>query len=77
MNARANRRDIHRHDYIGPYVADLANVVDMDAICASGVTIGIDPLGGAGDPLLAADRRTIRSRGDDRERRRSIRPFAS
>ena len=39
---------VHRHDYIGPYVADLANVVDMDAICASGITIGIDPLGGAG-----------------------------
>ena len=39
---------VHRHDYIGPYVADLANVVDMDAIRSSGVTIGIDPLGGAG-----------------------------
>jgi phosphoglucomutase len=38
---------IHRHDYIGPYVADLGNVVDMDAIRASGVKIGIDPLGGA------------------------------
>ena len=38
---------IHRHDYITPYVADLANVVDMDAIRSSGVTIGIDPLGGA------------------------------
>jgi phosphoglucomutase len=38
---------VHRYDYIGPYVADLANVVDMDAIRASGVTIGIDPLGGA------------------------------
>ncbi len=38
---------IHRHDYVSPYVADLASVVDMDAIRASGVTIGIDPLGGA------------------------------
>jgi phosphoglucomutase len=38
---------VHRHDYIGPYVADLDNVVDMAAIRASGVTIGIDPLGGA------------------------------
>ena len=38
---------VHRHDYIGPYVADLANVVDMEAIRASGVKIGIDPLGGA------------------------------
>ena len=39
---------IHRHDYVGPYVADLADVVDMEAIRAAGVTIGIDPLGGAG-----------------------------
>ena len=38
---------ISRHDYTGPYVADLANVVDMEAIRSSGVKIGIDPLGGA------------------------------
>jgi phosphoglucomutase len=38
---------VHRHNYVGTYVADLANIVDMDAIRASGVTIGIDPLGGA------------------------------
>ena len=39
---------VHRHDFIGPYVADLGNVVDMEAIRGSGVKIGIDPLGGAG-----------------------------
>jgi phosphoglucomutase len=39
---------VHRYDYVGPYVADLANVVDMEAIRSSGVKIGIDPLGGAG-----------------------------
>jgi phosphoglucomutase len=38
---------VHKRDYIGPYVADLANVVDMEAIRTSGVKIGIDPLGGA------------------------------
>ena len=38
---------VRRYDYAGPYVADLANVIDMDAIRASGVKIGIDPLGGA------------------------------
>jgi phosphoglucomutase len=38
---------VHRHDYIGPYVADLADVVDMEAIRVAGVKIGIDPLGGA------------------------------
>jgi phosphoglucomutase len=37
----------HRHDFIAAYVADLVNVLDMDAISASGVKIGIDPLGGA------------------------------
>jgi phosphoglucomutase len=39
---------VHRHDFIEPYVADLADVVDMDAIRSAGVKIGIDPLGGAG-----------------------------
>jgi phosphoglucomutase len=39
---------VHRHDYIGPYVEDLAHVVDMAIIRSSGVRIGIDPLGGAG-----------------------------
>ena len=38
---------VHRHDYITPYVADLENVLDMEAIRASGLKIGIDPLGGA------------------------------
>jgi phosphoglucomutase len=38
---------VHRRDYITPYVADLANIVDMEVIRGSGVTIGIDPLGGA------------------------------
>jgi phosphoglucomutase len=39
---------VHRHDFIGPYVADLADVVDMEAIRSAGVKIGVDPLGGAG-----------------------------
>ena len=38
---------VHRHDFIGPYVADLNSVIDMEAIRSSGVKIGIDPLGGA------------------------------
>lgn len=36
-----------RHDFIGAYVDDLPNVVDLDAIRAAGVRIGADPLGGA------------------------------
>lgn len=38
---------VHAHDFVTPYVADLANVVDLDAIRAAGVRIGVDPLGGA------------------------------
>ena len=37
----------HTYDYIGTYVEDLPNVVDIDAIRAAGVRIGADPLGGA------------------------------
>jgi phosphoglucomutase len=36
-----------RHDFTTAYVADLANVVDMDAIAKSGLKLGVDPLGGA------------------------------
>ncbi|KRD96297.1 phosphoglucomutase [Bosea sp. Root381] len=39
---------VRRHGYLAAYVADLASVVDMDRIRSSGVSIGIDPLGGAG-----------------------------
>ena len=35
------------HDYIAPYVEDLAEVLDMAAIAASGLKLGVDPLGGA------------------------------
>jgi phosphoglucomutase len=38
----------HRHDYLNAYVADLGNVVDMEAIRGAGVRLGVDPLGGAG-----------------------------
>jgi phosphoglucomutase len=37
----------HLHDYIDAYVADLASVVDMEAVRAAGLRIGVDPLGGA------------------------------
>ena len=38
----------HRHDYIEAYVGDLNNIVDMTAIKAAGLRLGIDPLGGSG-----------------------------
>jgi phosphoglucomutase len=38
----------HTHDYITAYTADLANVLDMEAIRGAGLKLGVDPLGGAG-----------------------------
>jgi len=46
--ARARRAAcVHRHDYLTRFVADLANVVDLDLVRGSGVRFGVDPLGGA------------------------------
>jgi phosphoglucomutase len=36
-----------QEDYVRPYVEDLRNVVDLDAIRAAGLKLGVDPLGGA------------------------------
>ena len=36
------------HDFLGEYVGDLCNVIDFDVIRASGIRMGVDPLGGAG-----------------------------
>jgi len=38
----------HRHDYLNTYIADLTNVIDMDAIRGAKLSLGVDPLGGAG-----------------------------
>jgi phosphoglucomutase len=38
----------HRHDYLNNYIADLSNVLDMDAIRGAKISMGVDPLGGAG-----------------------------
>jgi phosphoglucomutase len=39
---------IHEHDFVMPYVRDLATILDMDAIARAGLTIGVDPMGGSG-----------------------------
>jgi phosphoglucomutase len=36
-----------RQDYVPSYIEDLVNVVDLDAVRASGIRLGVDPLGGA------------------------------
>jgi phosphoglucomutase len=40
----------HADDLVTPYVRDLQNVIDMDVIRASGLRIGVDPLGGSSLP---------------------------
>jgi phosphoglucomutase len=40
----------HQEDFVLPYVRDLQNVVDMAAIRNAGLTLGVDPLGGAAGP---------------------------
>jgi phosphoglucomutase len=45
----------HMYDYVRPYVKDLKNVLDMEAVASSGLKIGADPMGGSGvaywDPI--------------------------
>jgi len=40
----------HEEDFILPYVEELRNVLDMDAIRSAGLKLGVDPLGGASLP---------------------------
>lgn len=50
MSFSAARRasTTHEYDFLGEYVSDLGNVVDMEVIRESGIRLGVDPLGGAG-----------------------------
>jgi phosphoglucomutase, alpha-D-glucose phosphate-specific len=47
---------VGRYDFTGVYVADLASVLDMEAIRTSGLKLGVDPLGGASIGYWAAIR---------------------
>ena len=38
----------HRYDYLDAYVGDLDSVIDMDTIRGAKISLGVDPLGGAG-----------------------------
>ncbi len=40
----------HQQDFVLPYVEDLRNVIDMEAIRSAGLKLGVDPLGGAAEP---------------------------
>ena len=47
LAAALNGTTTHQQDFIHPYVDDLRNVVDMEAIRAAGLKLAVDPLGGA------------------------------
>jgi phosphoglucomutase len=49
----------HQQDFVLPYVRGLENVIEMAAIRGAGLTLGVDPLGGAAS-LLVHDRRSRR-----------------
>jgi phosphoglucomutase len=53
---QAEPSGVETYDFREAYVADLANVIDFDAIRASGIKIGADPLGGASVHYWAAIR---------------------
>ena len=38
----------HRYDFLNTYIGDLGNVIDMEVIRAARISVGVDPLGGAG-----------------------------
>ena len=38
----------HQHDYLSPYIADLGDMVQMEVIRGARLSMGVDPLGGAG-----------------------------
>jgi phosphoglucomutase len=38
----------HRHDYLNAYISDLGNMINMDTIRGAKISLGVDPLGGAG-----------------------------
>jgi phosphoglucomutase len=47
IDADRARSTARRYDFVATYVDDLASVIDMEAIRASGLHLGVDPMGGA------------------------------
>jgi phosphoglucomutase len=50
FNQALRAASTHQEDFVLPYVRDLKNVVDMDAIRGAHLKLGVDPLGGASLP---------------------------
>ncbi|MFC2073292.1 phosphoglucomutase (alpha-D-glucose-1,6-bisphosphate-dependent) [Campylobacterota bacterium] len=53
-------KNIVEYDYITPYVDDLENVINMDAIAKSGILIGADAMGGSGMAYYSAIQKRYR-----------------
>ena len=64
---RSGPRPRAQEDFVRPYVDDLRNVIDMEAIRAAGLKLGVDPLGGAARALLGADQRGVRAEHQGRQ----------
>ena len=54
LSAAVNAPTTHQDDLVRPYVDDLRNVVDIDAIRGANLKLGVDPLGGASLPYWEA-----------------------
>jgi phosphoglucomutase len=50
FNSALHAASTHQEDFLLPYVRDLKNVVDMDAIRGANLKLGVDPMGGASLP---------------------------
>src|SRR3954464_1223504 len=54
LSAAVTAERIHQEDLILPYVTDLPNILDIEAIRGAGLALGVDPLGGAALPYWEA-----------------------
>jgi phosphoglucomutase len=54
LESALKAKNIVQYDYVTPYVEDLQNVLNMDAIAKSGIYIGADAMGGAGMAYYSA-----------------------
>jgi phosphoglucomutase len=54
LESALKAKNIMEYDYITPYVEDLKNVLNMEAIAKSGIHIGADAMGGAGMAYYSA-----------------------
>lgn len=54
IGAALSAATTHRHDYTSAYVGDLDSVIDLDAIRAARLKLGVHPLGGASLPIWSA-----------------------